>query len=231
MKRFWRSVHDISWTISKGMTVYKDKKEKRVSITPTKTFEQDAGRESRFTLDSHTGTHVDAPSHMLATGAALEAYTAERLVAPCTVIATGDAEAVTAEHLQHADITAGDAVLFKTRNSLHGEEDPFDSAFTYVTAEAATALRDKNVAIVGIDALGIERGQKGHPTHHILLGAGILILEGLRLANITPGRYLLVVAPLKIKGVDAAPARALLIEIDENNKIDESKVGEHGVDL
>ena len=71
-------------------------------------------------------------------------------------------------------------------------------------------FKGKEIKGVGIDALGIERNQT--PTHKLLLGAGIIIIEGLRLKDVPEGEYFLIALPLKIKDVEAAPTRAILVE-------------------
>lgn len=65
---------------------------------------------------------------------------------------------------------------------------------------------------VGIDSLGIERSQEGHPTHKTLFNNSIIIVEGLRLKEVVEGEYFMVIAPLKLEGTDGSPARALLID-------------------
>lgn len=82
----------------------------------------------------------------------------------------------------------------------------------YLDASAAEYLKSAGITGVGIDALGIERAQPGHETHKTLLGAGIIILEGLRLADVNEGTYRLAALPLRLKGTEASPARAILIE-------------------
>jgi len=99
-------------------------------------------------------------------------------------------------------------VLLKTRNST---EDILEGDYVYLEESGAAYLRDRGVAGAGIDALSIERGLKDHPAHIILLSAGIVILEGLRLGHVEEGEYFLAAAPLKIAGVEAAPVRAFLI--------------------
>lgn len=108
-------------------------------------------------------------------------------------------------------IDEGAFILLKTKNSFH---EGFANDFIYVEKSGAQYLKDKGIVGVGIDALGIERSQPGHETHKILLGAGIIILEGLKLADIAEGEYILSAAPLKIIGSEAAPVRAVLITID-----------------
>jgi arylformamidase len=84
-----------------------------------------------------------------------------------------------------------------------------------VNASAARWCLDRGMRLVGVDYLTIEpQGPEkaGYPTHHTLLGAGVVIVEGLDLRDVSPGAYDLVCAPLKIAGGDGAPARVFLIE-------------------
>jgi arylformamidase len=99
-------------------------------------------------------------------------------------------------------------VLLKSRNSF---EDILEGDFVYLDGTGAQHLKDRGVIGVGSDALGIERAQPAHETHKALLGCGIVILEGLRLADVPEGEYLLVAAPVKIRA-EAAPVRAILLE-------------------
>ncbi len=103
-------------------------------------------------------------------------------------------------------------IFFKTRNSFHSSTDRFDPDFIYLQAEAAAVLATYPISAVGIDYLGIERGQQGHPTHRALLSKGIAIIEGLRLAHVRPGAYTAICMPLAVVGLEAAPARVILIE-------------------
>ena len=199
---------DISMPIHPGMPVYKNKPEKRPHFETTSDFPADGAHETRIAMDAHTGTHVDAPLHMLPGGAASESIALERLVRPCRVLdlrAAGGA-------LRSADLAPfapqpGEFLLLKTANSL---DEQFNPEFSFLAEDGARLLADCRIAGVGIDALGIERAQPGHPTHKILFAAGIVIVEGLRLARVEPGSYMLAVAPLALLGSDAAPARAFL---------------------
>jgi arylformamidase len=88
-----------------------------------------------------------------------------------------------------------------------------------LSADGASWLVGQGIRLVGIDAPSIEAvaeaagdaAPAGHPVHEILLTAGIVILEGLVLTSIVPGRYELVCLPLKVVGGDGAPARAVLV--------------------
>lgn len=204
-------IYDISMSIYPGMTVYKDKAEKQPRIDVLRDFKDGQGvRESRILLELHTGTHMDAPLHMVEGGATTDAFQVENMVLPCRVLdLTGVEDGIEPSHLEGFHIREGEFILFKTRNSFR---EGFDPDFIYLKHGGAEYLAKLGIRGVGIDALGIERSQPDHATHKALLEKGILILEGLRLREVPPGEYILVAAPLKITGVEAAPVRALLIE-------------------
>ncbi len=102
-------------------------------------------------------------------------------------------------------------VLFKTKNSLLECDALFNPVFIFLAPDAAQLLVEKQVKAVGIDYLGIERGQPDHATHVTLLAKNIPIIEGLRLKDIKAGSYFLCCLPLAIQGLEAAPARAVLL--------------------
>jgi len=203
-------IYDISMPIVEGMPVYKNKEEKKPRIRVVQDFDTATARESRIDMDVHTGTHVDSPLHMLPDGGTMETIPLERLVGPCRVLDLTHVEGGIAKaHLEKWDIQAGESLLFKTRNSF---QDEFDFEFVYLAEDGAHHLAEKGVRLVGIDALGIERSQPGHPTHKTLFRADVIIMEGLRLKEVPEGRYFMVAAPIKLVNTEAAPARVLLLE-------------------
>jgi len=198
-------VIDISVPIYEGMPVYKNIPEKQPKIE-SKTNAHVT--ESRLHLDAHTGTHIDSPLHMINDGAAFETIAIEKLVGPCKVFdLTHVQDQITVSDLEGLDIQEYDFILFKTSNSL---DEAFNFEFVFIGEQAAAYLAEKKVRGVGVDALGVERSQPGHPTHKALFHANII--EGLQLKEVVEGSYLLVAAPLKLIGTDASPARVLLIE-------------------
>jgi arylformamidase len=204
-------VYDISWPITPTMTAYKNKQV--VDIKETKNFAEHNVRESIITLGSHTGTHIDAPSHFVADGMSIDQIGALAAVGPAQVIDMMHVEgAITADMLTNIHLEPQQIVLFKTKNSLKEIDEPFDQNFVYIDASAAQALITAGVRAVGIDYLGIERNQPDHATHILLLQAGCTIIEGLRLREVPIGTYFLCCLPLAIIGCDGAPARALLFE-------------------
>jgi len=207
----YSEVIDISWPISQEMTAYKDSK--TVALVATKTFERDHVRSSLITMSSHTGTHLDAPSHFLANGTTTDRLDLTSLIGPCVVLNLTDCvDIITRVDLEKYDITQGSIILAKTKNSARSANDPFDYNFIALSADAAALLVEKKVKAFGIDYLGIERGVPGHPTHNTLLANNVCIIEGLRLGHVTPGAYTLCCLPLLLQGLDGAPARAVLLK-------------------
>jgi arylformamidase len=81
-----------------------------------------------------------------------------------------------------------------------------------LTAEAATVCVEKEVALVGIDYITIEKfGKESFDAHRILMKAGILVLESINLVDVPFGTYKLLCFPLKLKGAEASPVRAVLM--------------------
>lgn len=202
---------DISWPIAKDMTTYKDRND--VVIKQTKDFEADGVREHTITLGTHTGTHVDAPAHFLKAGETIEKIDIENLVGPCTVLdLTSCNDRITRADLEKKSFEEGDIVLLKTKNSECSYNGPFNSSFVYLDDAAAGFLAEQGVSSVGIDYLGLERNSLEHKAHRVLMSVGIPIIEGLRLKEVQEGEYLLICLPLLLKGLEAAPARALLMK-------------------
>lgn len=200
---------DISMTIEESMQVWKSYEAKKPHITNVQNHDQGKPHESLLSLNVHTGTHVDAPLHMLAGGATIESISLDRLVGPARVLDLTHLKGhITKEDLVPFAIQRGERILFKTTSSLTEE---FDLEFVFLREDGAQYLTEIGVGLVATDALGIERAQAEYPTHRSLMRNDIIIVEGLRLKDVEAGNYMLVIAPLKLTGIDAAPARAFLI--------------------
>jgi arylformamidase len=170
----------------------------------------DAATVSAVSLGVHTGTHVDAPVHFILDGEGVEAIPLDRLMGQARVLDLGEVERIEPEDLEDRDIRAGDRVLFKTRNSRYWKDEEFRPDFTSLTPEAARWLAERKVRTVGIDYLSVGSAESGPETHRPLLGAGICIIEGLDLSAVEPGLYDLICLPLRLEGLDGAPARVVL---------------------
>ena len=203
-------IYDVSMAITSKMTVYKNKEEKVPQFSTLSTFETGSSYETVLSMSLHTGTHMDYPLHMINGGGVSGEQISDGLIGEVKVFET-DQDVVDEAFVKTCDIQKGDVVFFKTRNS---KIETFDFDFVYVDQDAAKTLAMIGIKGVGLDALGIERAQDGHPTHKILLGANIFIIEGLRLKEVPEGRYELIALPLKIIGVEALPMRVLLKTIE-----------------
>lgn len=201
---------DISMPISAEMMVYKNRAEKKPIFKPMKTYADSDFYESRLDLDLHTGTHVDTPLHMIEGGKTMEQLPLDDWHGQAQLLDLSHVtEAIHAEDLKVFDISAGDIVLLKTRNSY---SEVFDPEFVYLAEDGAAYLAAIGIKGVGIDALGIERAQADHGTHKVLFEKGCFILEGIRLAAVDAGRYYLMALPLALVGTEASPVRAVLMK-------------------
>jgi arylformamidase len=158
---------------------------------------------------------VDAPRHFFDDGAGVDQIPLDILIGQAMVVGFGDdVRAVTRGDLERFDLTGVERLLLRTRNSTYLTQDPdFHPDYTYLAPDGAEHLVAQGVKLVGIDYLSIEQFHSGHHrTHLTLLGAGIVIVEGLNLDGIADGRYDLCCLPLRLVGCDGAPARAVIIE-------------------
>jgi arylformamidase len=169
---------------------------------------------SVFSLGAHSGTHVDAPMHFVADGAPIDQVRLDALVGPARVIQIDDSvQAITAAELERHQWKGAERVLFRTRSTARHwmSTAEFHRDFAYIAPDAAQLLADAGVKLVGIDYISAEQfGAAAPRTHRTLLGKGIPIVEGLDLTDVPAGDYDLIVLPLKVRGHEAAPARAIV---------------------
>src|SRR6266513_1220040 len=202
------SLYDITLPLTAGMPVWPD--EPGPELTPRSQISAgDPANVTSLCLGSHTGTHVDAPRHFINEGKTVEALPLESHCGPARVLQIDDATSVKRRHLEpHRGV---ERVLLQTRNGSLWNKDGFQKDFVFLEADAADWLVEQRVRLVGIDYLSIEQFHSiDYHTHHALLGAGIVIVEGLDLRRVAPGDYTLWCLPLKVAGADGAPCRAVL---------------------
>ena len=173
---------------------------------------------SAYSMGAHSGTHIDAPMHFIRTGAAIDQVPLEPLIGRARVIEIADSvQAIDAAELQRHDLKGTTRVLFRTRSSARGWMDSaaFHRDFAYIAPDAAQLLVDAGIVLAGVDYISAEQfGAPAPRTHQILLGRGIPIVEGLDLRPVQPGDYDLIILPLKVRGHEGAPARAILRKLD-----------------
>jgi|SRR5690348_5522235 len=169
---------------------------------------------SAFSLGAHSGTHVDAPMHFLVDGAPVDRIALDALVGPARVIQIADSvQAIDAVELNRHQWRGAERVLFRTRSTERRwmSSAVFHRDFAYIAPDAAQLLADAAVKLVGIDYISAEQfGAPAPRTHRILLGRGTPIVEGLDLSDAPAGDYDLIVLPMRVRGHEAAPARAIL---------------------
>jgi arylformamidase len=168
---------------------------------------------SQMTINSHHGTHVDAPRHFFPDGTTIDEMPLDTIMGQARVIAIEDTETIKPEELENHDIQSGERILLKTVNSSYYQRGKFAEDFVHITDDAALFLAEKKIAVIGIDYLAVgsfkDRASLIN-VHRTLLGSGIWIVEALDLSKVTPGNYEIICLPIKIKQGDAGQARAIL---------------------
>jgi arylformamidase len=166
---------------------------------------------SFWKMSAHSGTHMDSPLHFVDGGQPIDQISPEVFIGACTVV----------DLTSHGCSTMGEDVtdqylgtqrlLIRTQHSEsspHGEYLPHDAL---LTPEAASILIESGVRLIGTDRLSVDDSQgDDFSIHHLLLGAGCVIVEGLDLADVQPDQYSLIATPLRLTGTEASPIRALL---------------------
>jgi arylformamidase len=205
-------IYDVSLPVLDGGLVYPGNPP--IQIGAQQAIAQGAGANvSALAFGSHTGTHVDAAKHFFDDGQTIDQLPLDRLIGRALLVAVpDDVDAVTADHLARLDLGDHTRVLIRTRNSAYNQEREFRRDYTYLAPDGAEFLAARGVELVGVDYLSIEQFRSGHHrTHRTLLERAIVIVEGLALADVPAGEYQLICLPLRLAGLDGAPARAVLI--------------------
>jgi arylformamidase len=182
------------------------------SLEPIKRIARgDSSNVSTLHMSAHTGTHVDAPRHFFDQGAGTEALPLELLIGRTRVIEIDSRAGIAAEDLAPIDLSDDIRVLIKTHNSRLWGSPEFHADYVGVTDSGARHLVEHGIKVVGVDYLSVEKFHNpGAPAHHVLLGAGTIVIEGLNLQEVDPGIYEMFCLPLRVVGSDGAPARVVL---------------------
>jgi arylformamidase len=201
---------DVSVPLAPGMPVYPGNP--AFELDPVKRIaEGGSSNNSRLVLGTHTGTHVDAPRHFIDGAPGTDELALDLLLGRARVVEIAKRGGIDAADLEAAGLREDLRVLLKTHNSALWNTDRFHEDYTHLAESGARYLVEQGVKVVGIDYLSVERFKApGAPAHRTLLGAGVIIIEGLNLAEAEPGMYELYCLPLRIAGGDGAPARVVL---------------------
>jgi arylformamidase len=159
---------------------------------------------SRWTLNAHSGTHMDAPLHFVEGGNSIDQISPDVLVGSCRVI---DLQTVEAE-----DLRGESRLLIRSAHSASGGVYAGHDAL--MSADTAQMLVAAGLQMIGTDRLSVDDSRgTDFALHHIFLGGNCVIIEGLSLAHVEPGRYRLLALPLRMEGAEASPARTLLLPV------------------
>jgi arylformamidase len=208
-------VTDLTHTIHAGMPVFPGTEPP--TILRANTLEKDGFAEVKISMYSHTGTHMDAPAHMLENAATLDQFPAEKFIGKAMIIdVTGAPAFIGMERLaQHSEqIQQVEFVLFQTGWSrLWGQENYF-KGFPALTPEAAAWLVHFNLKGIGMDAISLDViDSTTFEVHKILLGKNLVLIENLtNLDAVESPIFLFSALPMKFEYADGAPLRAVAIE-------------------
>ena len=206
------AIHDISlnlsaetvrWVVAPPLEVHESRRIVR----------GDDANASALTVSVHAGTHVDAPLHFVPDGAAIDALPLERFIGPTLVHAVDADRYITEAHVRAIPLDGLTRVLFKTRNSALLGRREYTADFVAFSVEAARALVARGVELVGLDYLSVAHADEQVPVHRAFLDQGVILLEGVDLSAVAPGPYELICFPLRLRGLDGAPCRAVLRDL------------------
>lgn len=163
-----------------------------------------------MSLGLHTGTHIDAPSHFLRPGKSVDQVSLSKMIGACYVADLRGRKSIDAEALESLGLPAQTTrLLFLTDNSENWTAE-FNEKFVALSLDGAKWITRHGIELVGNDYLSIQPYGASDEIHRELLRSEVLVLEGLMLEGVQPGPYHLMCLPIKLQGVEAAPARALL---------------------
>jgi arylformamidase len=203
--------HDISRPIHTGMPVWPGDTPAEFKLLATIT-EGSSCNVGRLHVSVHTGTHGDAPFHYNDAGAKIDEVPIDTYLGPARVVDIRGQNTIKPARLAAHDLSSTPRVLFKSDSWT----DPtcFPSDWPLLSADTPAWLAAHGVKLVGLDVPSVDhRTSKNLPIHHALDAAGIVILENLDLRAVAPGVYELIALPLKIRGGDGSPVRAVLREL------------------
>ena len=187
----------------------------KVKIKKINSIEKDHFCLRQVSLSNHTGTHIDFPAHIIMKGKSSSDYPLSYFFGGGLVIELPKKiKSITKELVKKfsSQIKKGDIVFFKTDNSGLYKKRGFSKKFVFIETDAALELAKRKPKIIGIDYLSPDKYENDNlPIHYIFLSKNILIVEGLCLKGIFPGRYKkILIVPMNIPDMDALPVRVFL---------------------
>ncbi|MBU2637698.1 MAG: cyclase family protein [Nanoarchaeota archaeon] len=199
-------IYDISLELSRTTKAYPNNPTIKIKSIPGT-----SSNISEITIGSHSGTHVDSLRHIDNKGDTVEKLSLDSFYGKAKVLdLTLCKECITADDLMKFEIERGDIILLKTQNSLRDFKE-FYPDFIYLTEDAARHLVDRGVKTLGVDSLSVQKFHSGNQVVHTIIINSMTLFEGIDLSKVPVGEYTFAGLPLKLKGCDGAPARAILV--------------------
>ena len=203
---------DLTHPLREGMPVYPGTEPPLFDVGCT--VAEHGFAEKKITLFSHTGTHIDAPSHLLAEGKSLDLLPLSQFHgSACVVPVAGRNKIIDREDLEPfaGQLETSDYVLLHSGWDRHWGEDAYFSGFPILSPDAADRLVRCNLKGIGLDCISVDAvDSRALPIHRILLGAGLVIIENLtNLAALPSADFDFCCFPLAIEDADGSPVRAV----------------------
>ncbi|MFL5966291.1 MAG: cyclase family protein [Gaiellaceae bacterium] len=203
-------VVDLSQHYEDGMPIFPGLPDP--SFKPIAKVEDDGYAMSEYHLLNHIGTHVDAPAHQIAGGDTMDEIGLDRLVTEAVTLDVSDRAPgpMTRQELEPhlAKIRAGDIVFLYSNNGRNWGTEAYWTGWSYPDADAANALIERGISAIGFDGPSADPvDSTTYELHRVWLGAGRMIIENATNLDQLPERANVVVAPLKVRDANGAPAR------------------------
>lgn len=208
---------DLTHPIHNGMPVYPGKNPVRVEIAAT--INKDGYREKHLSIDGHTGTHMDAPAHMLADAHTLDSYQITKFCGTAIILKILEKQISLDFLMSHAvELKNVDFILFNTGWSKFWGKDDYLNSFPTLTNEAAHYLNQFTIKGIGFDTISVDPiDSKEFPIHHTLFERDMVIIENLKFPEEISLTYgFLHVYPLPIADADGSPVRAVIFLEDSH---------------
>ena len=210
-------VIDLTHTISENMPVYPGTEGPKLQVANT--YEKDGFKETLLTMFSHTGTHMDAPSHLFEQRTTLDSFSVEQFLGKGLVIDCSDlqeGERITMRYIEHVKEKADQAqfILFYTGWDNRWGTSSYFGEYPYITQEVAKYLIHSKKKGVGLDVIGIDPiSDENLIIHRKLLAENdIVIIENLTcLGEVGNELFTFCALPIKYANSDGAPIRAIAI--------------------
>jgi kynurenine formamidase len=208
---------DLSYMISSEMLVYPHTE--RPSFQWKGRVNSEGYNLTRITMLAHTGTHVDAPMHFLDNVPGIDEIAPEKFFGTARLFrcaGTPSSREISLGEVRSSgfDLQHGDIFVLATGIEAMAEKNEYNALYPFPSNDLVQWLIAKKIAAYMTDATSVDPvGAEGSPNHHLILGAGIPIVENLRNLNELPAGkpFVICALPLKLGGREGAPCRAVAL--------------------